>query len=219
MSERRAEKELLARLRAGDESAFAELVDALHVGLLAFARTFIQSPSLAEDIVQETWVAVIRGLHAFEGRSSVKTWIFSILVRRARSMAARDARQSDPRQDGVGRASEWSPGQGRHGLWEETPIPWALEAPDVILQSFEALEVLQSALDALPETQRQVVILRDVEGLPAMDVCNILDLSETNQRVVLHRARARLRRALDRYMQDGAKPSTPTLRRAGGGNR
>lgn len=212
---------LLEKLRSGDETAFAALVDGLHGALLALARSFTPSSALAEDIVQETWLAVIRGLHAFEGRSSIKTWIFSILVRRARTMAARDARQGGGRPDGLTPASEaeWAPGYGRRGLWEQAPVPWALEDPDVIHESREALEVLQSALDALPETQRQVVLLRDVEGLPATDVCNILDLSETNQRVMLHRGRARLRRALDRYVRDGVAPPPAAERGAGGGIR
>jgi RNA polymerase sigma-70 factor (ECF subfamily) len=215
-----AESALLAKLRSGDEAAFAALVDDLHGGMLAFARTFVSSPALAEDIVQETWLAVIRGLHAFESRSSIKTWIFSILVRRARTTATRDARQSGRGADSSGAPGpevEWEPGQGRRGLWEHTPVPWALEDPAAIYQSHEAFEVLQSALDALPEMQRQVVLLRDVEGLPAMDVCNILNLSETNQRVVLHRGRARLREALDRYVKDGVRPSSPAGRGAGEG--
>lgn len=211
---------LLARLRAGDEMAFASLVDGLHGSLISFARTFTSSPTLAEDIVQETWIGVIRGLHAFDGRSTLRTWIFSILVRRARTVAARDARQGG-RGSGAPPAPEveWEPGRGRVGLWENAPVPWALEDPAAIQQSGEALEVLQSTLDALPETQRQVVLLRDVEGLPAADVCNILDLSETNQRVILHRGRARLRRALDRYVQDGARPPSPAGRGSGGGIR
>lgn len=216
-----AEAERLARLRSGDEAAFASLVDDLHGGLLAFARTFTSSASLAEDIVQETWVGVIRGLHGFDGRSSLRTWIFSILVRRARTLAARDARQGGRRME-AGRSIsevEWEPGRGRVGLWERTPVPWGLEDPASIFQSAEALEVLQAALDALPDTQRQVVLLRDVEGMAAPDVCNILDLSETNQRVILHRGRARLRRALDRYVQDGARPPSPAGRGSGGGVR
>lgn len=217
------EAALLAKLRSGDEAAFAALVDDLHGRLLAFASTFTSSSALAEDIAQETWLAVIRGLGGFEARSSLKTWIFSILVRRARTMAARDARQSEPgpRAAGALPASEveWEPGQGRRGLWEHAPVPWALEDPASIHQSREALEVLQSALEALPETQRQVVLLRDVEDLPAVDVCNVLDLSETNQRVLLHRGRARLRKALDGYVRDGARPPSPAGRGARGGMR
>ena len=197
------EAPFLARLKSGDEPAFAGLVADLGPGLFDFARTFTSSPALAEDIVQETWLAVIRGLGAFEGRASLKTWIFSILVRRARTMAARDARL---RARAAARAAEveWEPGRGRRGLWEETPIPWSVEDPEAIHQSQEALLVLQSALDGLPEMQRQVVLLRDVEGLSAGDVCNILALSETNVRVILHRGRAKLRQALDRYVRDGA---------------
>ena len=215
------EAALLAKLRSGDETAFGALVDALDGRLLAFAGTFTSSSALAEDIVQETWLAVIRGLHAFEARSSLTTWIFSILARRARTMAARDARQSvpGPRGEGAPPATEveWEPGQGRRGLWEHSPVPWALEDPASIHQSREALEVLQMALDALPESQRQVVLLRDVEDLPATDVCNVLDLSETNQRVLLHRGRARLRKALDGYVRDGARPPSPAGRMARGG--
>lgn len=214
-----SEAALLARLRSGDEAAFASLVDDLHRGLLAFAATFTSSPAVAEDIVQETWMGVIRGLHGFEARSSLKTWIYSILARRARTLAAREARQSDlaprPGEGGV----EWEPGQGRRGLWEGSPVPWALEDPAAIHQSLEAMEVLQAALDGLPAAQRQVVLLRDVEGLPAVDICNVLDLSETNQRVLLHRGRARLRRALDGYVRDGARPPSPAARGAGGGVR
>jgi len=211
----------LARLLAGDAAAFAELVDELHGGLVSFARTFTSSPSLAEDIVQETWLAVVRGLHGFDGRSTLKTWIYSILVRRARTITVRDARQGGHHGNGSdpSPASEWEPGRGRVGLWEEAPVPWALEDPAAIYQSNEALEVLRNALDALPETQRQAVLLRDVEGLAASDVCNILGLTETNQRVVLHRGRARLRRALDRYVQDGAMPPPSVARGSGGGSR
>ena len=193
----------LAKLKDGDEAAFAGLVADLGPGLLDFARTFTSSSALAEDIVQETWLAVIRGLHAFEARASLKTWIFSILVRRARTIAARDARLH-ARVAARAAEVEWEPGQGRRGLWDETPIPWSVVDPEAIHQSQEALLVLQTALDRLPEMQRQVVLLRDVEGLSAGNVCNILALSETNVRVILHRGRAKLRQALDRYMHDGA---------------
>jgi RNA polymerase sigma-70 factor (ECF subfamily) len=197
------EAPFLAKLKGGDEAAFAGLVADLGPGLLDFARTFTSSTALAEDIVQETWLAVIRGLHAFEARASLKTWIFSILVRRARTIAARDARLH-ARAAARAAEVEWEPGQGRRGLWDDTPLPWSVDDPEAIHQSQEALLVLQTALDQLPEMQRQVVLLRDVEGLSAADVCNILALSETNVRVILHRGRAKLRQALDRYMRDGA---------------
>ncbi len=207
------EEALLAKLRSGDESAFAALVDDLQGRLLALAATFTWSATLAEDIVQETWLGVIRGLRAFAGRSSLRTWVFSILVRRARTMAAREARRVDSalrsRGPDGGPVVEWEPGRGRIGLWEETPVPWALEDPAAIYESREALAVVSGALAGLPPSQRQVVLLRDVEDLTARDVCNMLDLSETNQRVLLHRGRARIRRALDRYVRDGTRPPSP----------
>jgi RNA polymerase sigma-70 factor (ECF subfamily) len=202
------EADRIACLRAGDEAAFAALVEELHGPLLAFARTFTASRALPEEIVQETWLAVIRGLARFEGRSSIRTWVFSILVRRARTMAVREARQGaisagNGRPD---RGPEWAPGLGRVGLWDETPVPWHLDDPASLHQGAEALEVVNAALEALPEAQRQVVLLRDVEGHSSEEACNSLQLSETNQRVLLHRGRAAVRRALDRYVRDGLRP-------------
>ncbi|MGH7724339.1 MAG: RNA polymerase sigma factor [Candidatus Eiseniibacteriota bacterium] len=209
------EEMLLSRLRAGDESAFASLVDELHGKLLSLARTFTRSPSLAEDIVQETWFAVIRGLPAFEGRSALRTWVYGILIRRARTLAVRESREArrmetlNPSVNGDAGTVEWEPGMGSLGLWEKIPRPWPIEDPSEIYQSQEALGVVRTAIELLPEAQRQVLLLRDVEGLSALEVCNVLQLSETNQRVLLHRGRARIRRALDRYLREGALPPPP----------
>lgn len=194
------EDALLAQLRAGDEVAFARLVDRLHSRLVAMARTFTSSPGLAEDIAQETWLGVIRGLRGFEGRSSLRTWIFGILVRRARTLARRESRRAETAPKGSLDA-EWVPGAGRVGLWIERPTSWGFEDPAVLFQMREALEVVQRALAALPPLQRQVVLLRDVEDLSSFEICNILDVSETNQRVLLHRGRARIRSALDRFVR------------------
>ncbi|HEU4764368.1 MAG TPA: RNA polymerase sigma factor [Candidatus Eisenbacteria bacterium] len=199
---------LLAKLRGGDEAAFAALVDGLNCRLQALAATFTSSSALAEDIVQETWLGVIRGLDGFEGRSSLRTWIFSILIRRARTLAAREARRADAGSTNGAAAEEWDLGRGRVGLWEAAPEPWALDTPEQVLQGREALEIVRAALDGLPESQRQVVLLRDVEGVSPSDICNILDLTETNMRVLLHRGRARIRRALDLYLREGTRPST-----------
>lgn len=202
-----SEETLLAGLRSGDAGAFAVLVDGLHGRLLALARTFTSSGALAEDIVQETWLGVIRGLPGFEGRSSVRTWIFQILVRRARTMAAREARRPcvPLAEEREGSDAEWSPGMGRIGLWEESPVPWNLVDPDVVLGMRETLEIVRAAVARLPPLQQQVVLLRDVEDVRPAEICNILDISETNQRVLLHRARAGIRRALDRYLRGGAQ--------------
>ena len=213
-SHREAEDALVHSLREGKESAFAELVDALHGRLIAVARTFTSSPALAEDIVQETWVGVIRGVHGFEGRSSLRTWILSILVRRARSMAAKDARRrglplESENPETNGGSEEWEPGGGKRGLWESRPVPWGLEDPAAIFQTREAYRVIETALEALPTNQRRVVLLRDVEDLDPADICNMLEISETNQRVLLHRGRARIRRALDEYLQtERPRPAT-----------
>jgi RNA polymerase sigma-70 factor (ECF subfamily) len=201
---------LLAKLRAGDEAAFAALVDGLNCRLQALAATFTSSPALAEDIVQETWLGVIRGLDGFEGRSSLRTWIFSILIRRARTLAAREARRAGagPANGADAPHEEWELGGGRVGLWEAAPEPWALDTPEQVVQGAETLEVVRTALDGLPESQRQVVLLRDVEDVSPAEICNILDLTETNMRVLLHRGRARIRRALDQYLREGTRPST-----------
>jgi len=226
------EEKLLLRLRSGDEAAFAALVDQLHGRLLAFAGTFTSSRALAEDIVQETWLAVIRGLRGFEGRSSLRTWVYSILVRRARSLASREARRFQVEQPSVassngGDTNEWSPGQGRYGLWENAPVPWGLEDPASLLEAREALDVLERALGDLPPRQRQVVLLRDVEDVSPAELCNILELTETNQRVLLHRGRARIRKALDEFIREGeratandradARPTKPVARRSSSG--
>jgi RNA polymerase sigma-70 factor (ECF subfamily) len=209
------EATLLLRLRGGDEAAFVTLVDGLNGRLLALARTFTSSPALAEDIVQETWLGVIRGLRGFEGRASIRTWIFSILVRRARTMAARDARRSSPKSaasdDADGPRREWTPGAGKVGLWNDAPVPWDFADPASVFQSAEALQVIRNAVDALPERQRQALLLRDVEDMSASEVCNILDVKETNLRVLLHRGRARVREALDGYLRGTWVPQTRAI--------
>ncbi len=219
------EGDLLPRLRAGDEAAFAVLVDRLHGRLLALARTFTSSPALAEDVVQETWIGVIRGLPAFEGRSALRTWIYSILVRRARTLATREARRPEVPFEQAGGAeaaeAEWSPGKGSQGLWTGgRPVPWELDDPAAIVQARETAAVVRSALETLPESQKQAVLLRDVEDLPSEDVCNILGVSETNLRVLLHRGRSRIRRALDRHLrgESSGRPAAgaPDARRSGG---
>jgi RNA polymerase sigma-70 factor (ECF subfamily) len=199
---REEERDLLERLRAGDESAFEDLVASLHARLVGFARIFLSSPASAEEVVQDAWLAVVRSLGGFEGRSSLTTWIYSIVANRARTRARRDGRYV---------ALEPSPGEASDavaedrfrpdGRWATPPSPDLLRTPEEILLSGETRTVLEEALAALPPGPRAVVTLRDVEGLEAAEVCNLLGLTETNQRVLLHRGRSRLRRRLEEHLE------------------
>jgi RNA polymerase sigma-70 factor (ECF subfamily) len=187
---------LLLRLRAGDEAAFAALV-ARHDGALRrVARTFVRTDSAVDDVVQDTWLGVVRGLDAFEGRSSLRTWIFRILVNRARTRAVRDARSLPFSALVEDDGSAFEPDAfGADGRWASAPL--RLDAdPETGLLGAELRAHLLEAVEALSGDQRAVITLRDLVGLSAMEVCDLLDITEVNQRVLLHRARARVRAAL-----------------------
>ena len=187
------DEQLLDRLRAGDEDAFVTLVARHHAPMLRLARTFVTSGAVAEEVVQDTWLAALRGLAAFEGRSSLKTWLFSILVNRARTTGVREARSVPVADAGpVVDASRFGP----DGAWAEPPEQWIEEAENRI-DAVKLAELLRVLLDTLPARQREVVLLRDVEELSSADVCQVLSISEANQRVLLHRGRAKLRQALE----------------------
>ncbi len=201
------EAALVAGLRAGDEAAFAVLVESLHGRLLALARSFCSRPELAEEAVQETWLAVIKGVEGFEGRAPLRSWIFSILVRRARTLAVREKRHGviappDEPPAGDAEGADREPGMGASGRWETPPTPWGFEDPEAAMLGREALAVVEAALERLPEAQRSAVWLRDVEGVGTEDACNILGVSETHFRVLVHRGRSSIRRALDAYVQE-----------------
>jgi RNA polymerase sigma-70 factor (ECF subfamily) len=212
------DQEMAARLKAGDEGAFREIVGEYGGRLARLARSFSRNDAVIEEAVQETWMAVIKGIHGFEGRAPLRTWIFGILVNQARRLAVREHRQAQLAAGGnategahdaaeVGEVRE--AGLGANGMWLEAPAPWGMEDPESAMLSAETLRVIESALAVLPETQRQVVVLRDVEGLSSEEICNILEVSDTNQRVLLHRGRARVRQALDRYVKDGTLAVPP----------
>ena len=190
------DRALLERLRAGDEAAFRELV-ARHDGALRrVARTFVRTPSAADDVVQETWLGVIRGLSAFEGRSSLRTWIFRILVNRARTRGVRDARSVPFSALEVDDGASVEPAAfGADGRWRSAPPRLECD-PETNLLSTELREHLLQAIDELAPAQRAVITLRDLVGASAEEVCELLELSEGNQRVLLHRARSRVRAAL-----------------------
>jgi RNA polymerase sigma-70 factor, ECF subfamily len=187
---------LLSRLRAGDERAFEALVRQHDGALRRVARTFVRTDSAVDEVVQETWLGVVRGLDDFERRSSLRTWIFSILVNQARTRAVRDARSlpfSSLEQDD-GPAVEPA-AFAADGRWTSAPPRLAAD-PETGLLSAELREHLLEAVDMLSRDQRAVITLRDLMGLPAAEVCDLLEISDVNQRVLLHRARARVRAAL-----------------------
>jgi RNA polymerase sigma-70 factor (ECF subfamily) len=218
------DRELVDRLKSGDEEAFRELVAEFGGRLARLARSFSRNDAVIEEAVQETWLAVIRGIHGFEGRSRLGTWIFGILVHQARRLAVREHRHAQVASGGDIPAAisthpitddEREPGMGRNGMWMNPPAPWGLEDPESAILSRETLGVVEQAIIALPEAQRTVILLRDVEGVVAAEVCNILGISHTNQRVLLHRGRAAVRRALDRYMTQGRSCPATRGERAG----
>jgi RNA polymerase sigma-70 factor, ECF subfamily len=199
------EVSLVSALREGDESAFLEIVGRYHASMLRVAQVFVQTPAVAEEVVQETWLAVLEGISRFEGRSALRSWIFRILANRARTRAQREGRtqpfSSLEEQDGGPTVDparflpddhpQWP------GHWSAPPSPWA----DARLMAGETLALAQRAIDALPPRQKQVILLRDVEGCSPEEVCEALGLSDGNQRVLLHRARAAVRAALESHLE------------------
>jgi RNA polymerase sigma-70 factor, ECF subfamily len=198
--------QLVEALRAGDEDAFARLVREYQPSLVRVARIYVSTQAAAEEVAAETWLAVLKGLDRFEGRSSLKTWIFRILTNIAKTRAQRDGRTlpfsslQDP-----GRVPEAAVDADRFldsehprwpGHWAVRPEPW----PEDALVAAETQALVAEAIEALPPAQRAVISLRDVEGWSSEEVRNALELSETNQRVLLHRARSKVRRALEAYL-------------------
>lgn len=191
------EAELITRLQAGDEAAFVMLVDRYHAPLLRLAATFVPNRAVAEEVLQESWLGVVKGIDRFEGRSSLKTWLFRIVANRARTAGTRERRHLpvDLTDESAVPASRFD----ATGHWREPPAVWSDEA-DARIDAHDTLGHVARFLDELPAAQRQVLLLRDLEGVSASDVCTLLGLSEGNQRVLLHRARSRMRAALEREM-------------------
>jgi RNA polymerase sigma-70 factor, ECF subfamily len=194
-----SDADLLRRLRGGDEEVFVALVERYNGSMLRLALSFVPSRAVAEEVVQDTWLAVLRGLSGFEGRSSLQTWMFAILVNRARTTGAREQRTIPVADAGpVVDASRFGP----DGAWSAPPEHWIEEAEDRI-EAGKLTHLLRSAIDGLPPRQREVVLLRDVEEMSSADVCSILAISEANQRVLLHRGRGKLRQALESQLGSG----------------
>lgn len=193
---------LVERLLAGDEATFAQLVATYHGSLLRLALTFVSNHSAAEEVVQETWLGVVKGLRSFERRASLKTWIFRILVNRARTRGARDGRivAFSALEESDADASAIADRFTAEGRWMQPPSPWHVRNPEDLLLERETVECLQDAIANLPPSQRAVLTMRDIDGIETQEVCNILAISETNQRVLLHRARTRVRAALENHL-------------------
>lgn len=202
------DQQLVAALRLGDEQAFITLVELYHPSLVRVAAMYVADRAVAEEVAQETWVGVLQGLPHFEGRSSLKTWIFHILTNRAKTRGQREgrsvpfsalAREADDDEPAVEPERFLDRTHPRlAGHWARPPASWAV-LPEERMLSAETAGYLQAAIAALPASQREVIRLRDVEGWSAAEVCAVFGISEANQRVLLHRARARVRRALEAY--------------------
>jgi RNA polymerase sigma-70 factor (ECF subfamily) len=203
------ERALIARLRSGDEAAFVKLVGQHHKTLLRVARTYVSDHAVAEEVVQETWLGVLRGLESFEGRCSLKTWIFQILINRARTRGQREARTVPfaaliiPDMEDAPSAIDPSrfagPDSDYPDHWSMAPQQWDM-TPEQLFLSGECRAHLEQAIAALPPVQRQVITLRDIQGWDNEEICNTLKISESNCRVLLHRARSRVRQVMEDYL-------------------
>jgi RNA polymerase sigma-70 factor (ECF subfamily) len=207
------EQALIEALRRGDEAAFMWLVDEYGAALLRVARMYVPSTAVAEEVVQETWIGVLKGIDRFEARSSLKTWIFRILTNIAKTRGERE-RRSVPFSSAAGAAADepsvdpdrfLPAGDERARGWALGPVPWP--GPEESLLSGETREVILQAIDQLPPSQREVITLRDVDGWSSEDVRNAMEITETNQRVLLHRARSKVRGAIERHL-DAMEPTT-----------
>ena len=206
----RSDEEILAALRRGDEQVFVELVREHQALMLRVASRYVRSRTVAEEVVQEAWLGVLNGLERFEGRSSVKTWIFRILINRAISRAQREGRTvpfSSLAGDGDGDGEpavdpdRFRPDSDRYaGGWKRFPDP----LPEQRLLERETLAMIEAAIGELPDRQQLVIVLRDIEGWSAGEVCDSLAISEVNQRVLLHRARSKVRSCLESYLNPAA---------------
>ncbi|MDZ4766231.1 MAG: sigma-70 family RNA polymerase sigma factor [Chloroflexota bacterium] len=199
---------LIDALRGGDEDAFSTLISTYHAPLVRTAALYVNSPTVAEEVVQDTWIAVLKGLERFEGRSLLKTWLFSIAINRAKTTAQREGRYDvlaepeDTDEIPAVASDRFRPtGQVLQGHWVSQPQDWDA-IPEERLLSLEIHAVIHETIERLPFHQRAVILLRDIEGISAEEVRDLLDVTDGNQRVLLHRARARVRQALETYFEE-----------------
>jgi RNA polymerase sigma-70 factor (ECF subfamily) len=186
----------VAQLRNGDELAFTEIVERYHAQLIRLAGSFVSTTEAAEDAAQETWIALIKGIERFEERSSLRTWLFGVCANRARTIGGREQRAVPVEQ--IGPAID-AAAFTASGAWSSPPTPWPDETA-AALEDAASLDRIREAIRGLPELQRAVVTMRDVDGLPAPQVCRILSITASNQRVLLHRGRDQIRRDISRVV-------------------
>jgi RNA polymerase sigma-70 factor (ECF subfamily) len=207
----KSEDRLIARLRHGDEGAFDELVNQHHGSLIRVALGYVADRDVAEEVVQDTWMTVIEKLDSFEGRSSLRTWIFGILIHKAKDRGVREKRHTtfstlesydDDNEEAVDPARFQQSGEWA-GHWAFPPQPWDDRTPEKLLASKQATDCMQEAISNLPSTLRDVLIMRDVEGIESTEICELLKITETNLYVRLHRARERVRQAVETYLEGG----------------
>ena len=201
----KAKGPLIARLRLGDKGAFDELVNQQHGALIRMAMSYVADREVAEEVVQDTWMAVIQGLHRFEGRSSLRTWICGILIHKAKDRGVREKRHmtfsafesyDDDHDEAFDPSHFQQSGEWAEG-WAFPPQPWDDRTPETLLMSKQTVDCMQQAIDALPVILKEVLILRDADGVKTKDVCKRLNITETNLYVRLHRARERVREAVE----------------------
>lgn len=201
----------LRALRERDEAAFLKLVNQHHASLVRLARSYVKSRAVAEEVAQEAWTVVLENLDRFEGRSTIKTWLFGILVNVARARARNEGRSipmstlGDPADEGPTVSPDRFLPEGHRwaGGWASAPVAFPAYDP---AEAAEVRRVISEAVEGLGTAQREVFILRDVEGLTGAEVCNILGVADTHQRVLLHRARAKIRAKLEGYYTEGGQP-------------
>lgn len=202
------DRALAQAILGGDRAALGRLVAREHSWLTRLARSVVRDAALSDEVVQDAWLAVVRALGSYEGRSSLRTWMATIVLNRAKTLAARGARTVPVAGLGADPADDEEPVEGarfgRVGFWARSPALWHDLTPEAILGHRQALAVMGRALEGLPENQRAVVTLRDLEGWSGEEVCNALGLSESNQRVLLHRARTKIRAALESVLEKEA---------------
>ena len=202
------EAELIARLRAGDERAFESLVEQHYSTMLAVARTYVKTRAIAEEVVQDAWIGVLNGIDRFEGRSALRTWIIRIVINTATTRGVREARAvpfSSLAPEGEEAAVDADRFRGAEdafpGHWKAYPGDWHA-LPEEVLAGRETMDVVIQTIEQLPAAQKVVITLRDIQGCSAEEVCDALDVSPGNQRVLLHRARSRVRAALEGHLDD-----------------